>query len=139
MMENYSLSDISAVTGAGRGIGRAIAIAMAEQGMNVIVNYNGSADKAEETAQIIREMGVKAKTVKCNVADFEECKKIPNDLTNGILSYNFKNNPFLDISQFFDYTYSHNKQSQSKNILTESSLYYKKLKIFVNGFIAEFS
>ena len=70
---------------------------------------------------------------------FEDCKKIPNDLTNGILSYNFKNNPFLDRFQFFDYTDSHNKQSQSKNILTESSLYYKKLKIFVNGFIAEFS
>ena len=41
------------VTGAGRGIGKAIAIALAKEGMNVVVNYNGSADKAEETAAAI--------------------------------------------------------------------------------------
>lgn len=48
--------------------------------MNVVVNYNGSADKAEETAAAIRELGVKAKTVKCNVADFDECKKMIDEV-----------------------------------------------------------
>lgn len=68
------------VTGAGRGIGKAIAIALAKEGMNVVVNYNGSADKAEETAAAIRELGVKAKTAKCNVADFDECKKMIDEV-----------------------------------------------------------
>ena len=48
------------VTGAGRGIGKAIAIALAKEGMNVVVNYNGSADKAEETAKKIGEAAQKA-------------------------------------------------------------------------------
>lgn len=80
MKGKVKMGKIALVTGAGRGIGRAIAIAMAKEGMDVIVNYNGSADKAEETAAIIRELGVQAKTYKCNVADFEECKKMVDDV-----------------------------------------------------------
>ena len=66
LMKKFSLEGkVALVTGAGRGIGRAIAVALAENGMNVVVNYNGSADKAEETAEIIRGMGVKAVAYKC--------------------------------------------------------------------------
>ena len=74
---------------------------------------------------------------------FENCKKIPKQLTNGVLSYKFKNNPFINQFQFFDSTNNSKKNDSStskiKNVLTENSLYYKKLKIFVNGFIEEFS
>ena len=62
------------VTGAGRGIGRAIALTLARYGADVVVNYNGSKEKAEETAKLIEEMGRKALTIKANVADKEECK-----------------------------------------------------------------
>lgn len=64
---------IALVTGAGRGIGRAIALALAKQGAFVIVNYNGSVEKAEETLGLIREAGGAGETYGCNVADFTAC------------------------------------------------------------------
>ena len=48
---------VALVTGAGRRVGRAIALALGAQGMPVIVHYNGSRDGAEETARLIVESG----------------------------------------------------------------------------------
>ena len=64
------------VTGASRGIGRQIALTLAKYGADVIINYNGSARKAEEVAEEIRVMGRRAETVQCSVADFEACKEM---------------------------------------------------------------
>lgn len=66
---------------------------------------------------------------------FEDCKKIPKELKNGIISYNFLKNPFLNQFQFFDYSI----KEETNNLFMDRSLYFKKLKIFVNGFIEEFS
>lgn len=57
------------VTGGSRGIGRAVCLALAEQGVNVVVNYAGSAAAAEETATLCREKGVEAIAVQASVAD----------------------------------------------------------------------
>lgn len=59
------------VTGAGKGIGRAIALALAKMGVLVIVNYRGSKEQAEETVQKIREMGQEAEAYPCDVSDFQ--------------------------------------------------------------------
>lgn len=64
---------VALVTGAGRGIGRAIAKALAEKGAFVVVNYNGSQDKAKETVELIEKAGGKAEIYGCNVADFTAC------------------------------------------------------------------
>ena len=64
---------IALVTGASRGIGRQIALALAAQGATVVVNYNGSAAKAEEVVNEIPAAGGKAEAIQCNVADFEAC------------------------------------------------------------------
>lgn len=62
---------VALVTGAGRGIGRAIAVKLAKCGARVIVNYNGSKAKAEETVSLIEEAGGEAWAVKCDVSDFD--------------------------------------------------------------------
>ena len=46
---------VALVTGAGRGIGREIALTLAEYGADVIVNYNGSKEKAEEVVAQIKD------------------------------------------------------------------------------------
>lgn len=56
------------VTGGSRGIGRAVCLALAAQGMDVVVNYAGSAAAAEETAALCREKGVQAVTVQADVS-----------------------------------------------------------------------
>ncbi len=64
---------IALVTGAGRGIGKAIALKLASQGNLVIVNYSGSQKCAEETAEQIRNAGGTAECVQCDVSDFKAC------------------------------------------------------------------
>ena len=71
---------VALVTGAGRGIGRAIAIALAKEGAEVIVNYNGSEERAKEVKQTIEENGGKASIYKCNVSDFEACEVMIKDV-----------------------------------------------------------
>lgn len=66
---------VALVTGASKGIGRAIAIALAGEGNFVIVNYNGSADKAEKTCELIREAGGDCEAVQFSVANGEETAK----------------------------------------------------------------
>ena len=60
------------VTGASRGIGRAIAIALAEAGADVAVNYSGSEAAAAETAQAIELLGRTAVMIKANVGKADE-------------------------------------------------------------------
>lgn len=67
---------IAVVTGASRGIGRAIAIELAAQGAEVIVNYHGSVEKAQETVELIRSNGGKAQAMLADVSDFDTCKEI---------------------------------------------------------------
>ncbi|WP_058303881.1 3-oxoacyl-[acyl-carrier-protein] reductase [Gorillibacterium timonense] len=57
------------VTGASRGIGRAIAAALAEAGADVVVNYAGSEDAAQKTASLVESFGRKALVIRADVSD----------------------------------------------------------------------
>jgi enoyl-[acyl-carrier protein] reductase III len=68
------------VTGGSRGIGRAIAVRLAEAGARVAINYARNTAAAEETAQLIRDAGSEALTFKVNLGKREKvhdmCEKI---------------------------------------------------------------
>ncbi|MCU6712313.1 3-oxoacyl-[acyl-carrier-protein] reductase [Paenibacillus sp. J5C_2022] len=68
------------VTGASRGIGRAIAVALAEAGADVAVNYSGSEAAAGETAVAVEALGRQAILVKANVGKAEECEAMVKEV-----------------------------------------------------------
>lgn len=64
------------VTGASRGIGRAIALKLAEAGANIVVNYAGSEGAASETVAQVKALGRDAIMVRANVSDSEEVNEM---------------------------------------------------------------
>jgi 3-oxoacyl-[acyl-carrier protein] reductase len=69
---------VALVTGAARGIGRAIAIDLAKEGANVIVNYRSRPDAAEEVVKEIEKAGSKAISVRADVANEAEVESMVN-------------------------------------------------------------
>ncbi|MDH9160399.1 MULTISPECIES: 3-oxoacyl-[acyl-carrier-protein] reductase [Staphylococcus] len=70
------------VTGASRGIGRSIAIQLAEEGYNVAVNYAGSKDKADAVVEEIKAKGVESFSIQANVAVGTEVKTMIKEVVN---------------------------------------------------------
>ncbi|HEY9569792.1 MAG TPA: 3-oxoacyl-[acyl-carrier-protein] reductase [Metalysinibacillus sp.] len=70
------MTKTAVVTGASRGIGRAIALKLAQDGANVVVNYSGSQAKAEEVVAEIKALGQQAIAVQANVANADEVKAL---------------------------------------------------------------
>jgi len=61
------------VTGASRGIGKAIAIELARNNVNVAINYNKDEQEAAAVAEEIKKIGVESIAVKADISKFEEC------------------------------------------------------------------
>lgn len=68
------------VTGASRGIGRAIAKRLAAEGARVIVNYNGSREKAQAVQREIENSGGQADIYQCDVSDFSACETMIKEI-----------------------------------------------------------
>ncbi len=73
---NKAMQQTAIVTGGSRGIGRAISIALAQAGMNVVINYSGDADAAEETAQKCRQKGASATIALGDISTEQGCSAL---------------------------------------------------------------
>ena len=60
---------VALITGAAKGIGRAIALAMAAEKATVVINYNGSKERAEQVLEEVKALGTDGCVFQCNVAD----------------------------------------------------------------------
>lgn len=76
MSEQNNTRRAALVTGGGRGIGRAICLALAAQGYDVVVNYAASSAAAEKTAEDCRAYGVQAVTLQADVTDPAACQTL---------------------------------------------------------------
>jgi 3-oxoacyl-[acyl-carrier protein] reductase len=75
---------IALVTGAGRGIGRAIALTLAGYGADVAVNYSGSEEKARQVAEEIKQMGRRAVIVQADVSKQEDCVRMFREVSEAL-------------------------------------------------------
>ncbi len=64
---------VALVTGASRGIGRAVAMELAKNGVNLIINYSGSEEAAKEVLKEVTKLGIQAYIYKANVGNYNEC------------------------------------------------------------------
>jgi NAD(P)-dependent dehydrogenase (short-subunit alcohol dehydrogenase family) len=72
---------IALITGAARGIGRAIAIGLAREGVAVVVNYHSRADAAEEVVRVIEAAGGEALPYRADVANVGAVKSMVDEIT----------------------------------------------------------
>lgn len=64
------------VTGGSRGIGKAVALKLAEKGANIVVNYTSNSTKAEEVVNEIKKMGREALAIKADVSNPDDVKNL---------------------------------------------------------------
>lgn len=71
---------VALVTGASRGIGKEIALALASHGATVVINYNGSEERARQVLEEIESKDGKAIIYQADVSDFEQVKQMTKDI-----------------------------------------------------------
>ena len=68
---------VALVTGGARRVGRAIAVALAEHGADIVVHYNSGAEEAEQTATELRALGVRVALLHADLSDVEVAQHVP--------------------------------------------------------------
>lgn len=76
MSEQQNTRPAALVTGGGRGIGRAICLALAKAGFDMCINYAAGSSAAEQTAEECRGLGVQAVVLQADVTNPAECQNL---------------------------------------------------------------
>src|ERR1051325_139785 len=95
------------VTGSDQGIGQAIALRLAEEGADVVINYRRNRDGAEETRKRIEDMGRHSAAIQSDVGDVDNSRKLVEEAVTALGSIEIlvnnagieKHAPFLNISR----------------------------------------
>lgn len=73
---------VALVTGASRGLGRSIALELAKNGANVVINYAGNEAKAKEVVEEIKQLGQESFDVQADVSSEEDVKRMVKQVTD---------------------------------------------------------
>ncbi|MBR3651539.1 MAG: 3-oxoacyl-ACP reductase FabG [Victivallales bacterium] len=71
---------VALVTGSSRGLGKGVALVLAEKGADVVVNYNSSRDEAEDVCKAVREFGVQSIYVQANVGKADDVQRLFSEI-----------------------------------------------------------
>ncbi|HCE75662.1 MAG TPA: 3-oxoacyl-[acyl-carrier-protein] reductase [Dehalococcoidia bacterium] len=72
---------VALVTGAAKGIGKAAAVRLAEEGVNVAINYNSSKQEAEDTVKLLKSFGIDSISCQADVGNLDQVTRMVDDVT----------------------------------------------------------
>ena len=73
---------VALISGSNRGVGRSIALGLAEDGADIAINYRKDGESAQETLKNVRGLGVKAELYQASVDDFPACEAMVNKIVS---------------------------------------------------------